>query len=373
MQMSDRIASCPVVSATLVVAVFLSPLFVRAEGWQKVESADALLKDLGVWDAEAWNRRAGGVWVDPNTSDVYLNVADRPIYKSTDGCKTWKQWGPDWLNGKMNRSTALGVDHPYRGRLLVYGKHGASGWTLDNGKTWKKLPSNLVHGDTNWAAEVPTVIVAHGDHGKYSVTVDGGKTWHRNGTIGRYMSIGYDCLGLVDEETMVVAKGLVRIKWGQPRKPESGIYVTDNLIGPWDYEKDFQKVSDLTPLGSNPHHWGKRMYWAAAEGVIVSESGKDWKVHGTAIPNARYLLFGCTEQEIFVMNDEACFVSADGAQTWTRIAPAFLIADGAFKADTEDLGDSSLSIGWDPAGGIVYATPLNGSLYRFDYGESMSK
>jgi len=31
------------------------------------------------------------------------------------------------------------------------------------------------------------------------------------------------------------------------------------------------------------------------------------------------------------------------------------------------MGDGSLSIGWDPVGGIVYASPLNGSLYRIRY------
>lgn len=348
-------------------AIVSNPVVLKAGDWEKFESVDALLKELDVWDAPAWNRRAGGVWLDPNTSDVYLNVAAKPVYRSTDGCTTWKQWGPDWLNGKMNRSTALGVDHPYRGRMLLFGKHGASGLTLDNGKTWQKLPSNLVHGDTNWAADVPTAIVAHGDHGKYSATIDGGKTWHRNGTIGRTGSIGFPCLGLVDVKTMVVAKGLVRVKWGQPLVPTSGIYVTTNLIGPWDYDRDFEKVSDLTPIGSNPHHWENRMYWAAIEGVIVTKDGRDWKVHGTPVPNARYLLFGRTEQEVFVMNDEACHVSTDGAKTWKKVAPVFLIADGAFKAERGNLGEGSLSIGWDPAEGIVYASPLNGSLYRFDY------
>jgi hypothetical protein len=352
----------------LAFAAASSPMTLSAGEWEKIGSADALLRKLGVWDAPAWNRRAGGVWVDPNTGHVYLDVAAKPIHRSTDQGKTWTQWGPDWLTGKLNRSTALGIDHPYRGRMLLYGKHGASGLTLDNGKTWKRLPSNLVHGDTNWAADVPTVIVAHGDHGKYSATVDGGKTWHRNGTVGRYKGIGYACLGLVDEKTMVVAKGLVRIKWGQPRKPESGIYTTTNLIGPWDYEKDFKKISDLTPLGSNPHHWGKRMYWAAVEGVITSENGKDWKVHGTPIRNARYLVFGRTEKDMLVMNDKGCHVSADGAKTWKEVAPAFTIADGAFKADPKDLGDGSLSIGWDPIHGIIYASPLNGPLYRLDYG-----
>jgi len=354
-------------SLTVAFAIALAPPRLSAEEWQKVDSVDKLLKELGVWDAPAWNCRAGGVWVDPNTSGVYLDVAGKPIYRSTDGCKSWSQWGPDWLTGKLNRSTALGIDHPYRGRMLLYGKHGASGMTLDGGNTWKQLPQDLVHGDTHWAAEVPTVIVAHGDHGRYSATIDGGMSWHRNGTIGRYMSIGYDCLGLVDEKTMVVAKGLIRIKWGQPRKPESGIYITNNLAGPWDYEKDFEKVADLTPLGSNPHHWGDRMYWAAVEGVIISGNGRDWKVHGKALPNVRYLLFGRVEEEILVMNDEACYVSIDGAATWIKVAPAFLIADGAFKADAKDLGDGSLSIGWDPKGRIVYASPLNGSLYKVEY------
>ena len=355
---------------TSALALAACPASLGAAEWQKVESADALLKELGVWDAPGWNRRAGGVWVDPNTSDVYLDVAARPVYKSTDRGKTWTGWGPDWLTGKLNRSTALGIDHPYRGRLLLYGKHGASGLTLDGGKTWKRLPQNLVHGDTNWAADVPTVIVAHGDHGRYSATLDGGQTWHRNGTVGRHKGIGYACLGLVDEKTMVVAKGLVRIKWGEPRKPESGIYVTNNLVGPWDYEKDFEKVSDLTPLGSNPHHWKGRMYWAAVEGVIVSEDGRNWKVHGAPVSNVRYLVFGRTEKKMLVMNDRGCHVSSDGAGTWKKVAPAFLIADGAFKADPKDLGEGSLSIGWDPKSGIIYASPLNGSLYKAEYGVS---
>ncbi|MCG8584991.1 MAG: hypothetical protein MI757_09795 [Pirellulales bacterium] len=357
----------------LAAAITATTVSTNAADWEKVESVDMLLKDLGVWDAKPYSRRAGGVWVDPNTSDVYVDVARKPIYRSTDGCQNWTQWGPDWLTGKLNRSTALGIDYPYRGRMLLFGKHGKSGLTLDGGKTWKELPGELVHGDTNWAAKVPTVIVAHGDHGKYSATTDGGKTWHRNGAVGRYGSIGYDCLGLIDENTMLVARGLVRVKWGDPWKPVSGIYTTTNLIGPWDYEKDFTKVSGLTPLASNPQHWDSRMYWAAVEGVIVSENGKDWKVHGTPIPNVRYLVFGRSENEMLVMNDKACYVSTDGAESWKRIAPVFLITDGAFKAKPGDLRQSSLSLGWDPKGKVVYASPLNGSLYRTQYSPKSSE
>ena len=35
-----------------------------------------------------------------------------------------------------------------------------------------------------------------------------------------------------------------------------------------------------------------------------------------------------------------------------------------------DQGEASLSIGWDPINGTIYASPLNGSLYRFDCGMS---
>ncbi|KPK43940.1 MAG: hypothetical protein AMK72_12690 [Planctomycetes bacterium SM23_25] len=103
------------------------------------------------------------------------------------------------------------------------------------------------------------------------------------------------------------------------------------------------------PDARPPTFWG--MGWNTIWSVLFE--------HGTAIRNARYLVFGRTEKDMLVMNDKGCYVSANGAKTWKEVAPVFGIADGAFKAQPGELGEASLSISWDPIRGIIYAFPLN--------------
>ncbi len=365
-------------------ALAISSAAVHAAEWEKVESVDALVRELRVWDEKAThNQRAGGVWVDPRSGDVYVGIAHRPIHRSTDQGATWKQWGPDWLTGKLHYPTGLGIDHPYRGRILFFGKHGTSGLTLDDGKTWLKLPKNLVNGDTDWASDVPSVFISFGDHGKTNMSIDGGKTWHKNGIV-KGKSLGFFHMGLIDGKTMLVATGEEGLEVvtgtldGQPvaftpryiqnkklvvTDAQShyfkGIYTTTNLLGPWDYARDFTKISDLNPIAPNPLHWDNgRMYWAAVEGLLVSEDGLDWRVHSDGVKNVEWVVFGKTEKDILVLDEaKTPFITSDGGKTWRKVAPAF---------DVDQPWDST-TFGWDPVNKLIYASPANYSLYRIRY------
>ena len=377
----------------VVLAISSAPVF-TAE-WEKVESVDALARELGVWDetdgprVRVHLRRAGGVWVDPRSGDVYVMIAGRPIFRSTDQGETWRQWGPDWLTGQTNMATGIGIHHPYRGRMLLFRKHGVSGLTLDDGETWQRLPNELVHGDTDWESDVPSVFISHGDHGANNMSIDGGETWHRNGTIGRTGNIGFFHLGLIDGETMLVASGArgrdavrVDLVTGTiddqpvtvtPREIENrelavtdaqhhsfqGIYTTTNILGPWDYAGDFTKISDLTPIAPNPIHWDNgRMYWAGVEGLLVSDDGLEWRVHSDGVKNVLWVMFGTTEQDILVVDrSKTPFLTSDGGKTWRQVAPAFDIR--------HRFGVSAF--GWDPINRLIYVSQLAGSLYRIRY------
>ena len=241
-----------------------------------------------------------------------------------------------------------------------------------------------MHGDTDWASDVPSIFISHGDHGKTNMSIDGGKTWHMNGTVNG-KSIGFFHMGLIDGKTMLVATGEEGLELvtgtldGQPvaftpryiqnkklvvtdarRHSFKGIYTTTNLLGPWDYAKDFTKISDLNPIAPNPIHWdGGRMYWAAVEGLLVSEDGIDWRVHSDGVKNVRWTMFGMTEKDILVLDKSMTpFLSSDGGKNWRKVAPAF---------DVKHRWDWADTFGWDPVKRFIYASQPNGSLYRVRY------
>jgi hypothetical protein len=120
------------------------------------------------------------------------------------------------------------------------------------------------------------------------------------------------------------------------------------------------RVADFTVCGPRPVHFGKNLYWATTQGVIVSSNGSDWTLTGLG-PMKIYCgpYFGSTEEEFMVVTDKAFVATQDGGKTWRELAPMFR-APGVFHPDlhVQDY------YGWDAKRKILYATGLSTDVYQ---------
>src|SRR5215469_14739981 len=79
-----------------------------------------------------------GVVVDHASGDLYIDLSDKGLFRSTDQGKTWKKHGPT-IKGRTEWPGCLAFDPSGKTRTLllalVYG--GPVGASADAGETWK--------------------------------------------------------------------------------------------------------------------------------------------------------------------------------------------------------------------------------------------
>lgn len=135
--------------------------------------------------------------------------------------------------------------------------------------------------------------------------------------------------------------------------------LSDGILFSADFAATWSRVADFKPLGASPVHHGKRLYWAASAGVIVSDNGREWSLLGSPLTNANWgPCFGASEQELLVVNDKGVQASYDGARTWTRVAPP---PPGVWLGDRRTVG---IAFAWDPVNRIIYAAHSGSGCYR---------
>jgi photosystem II stability/assembly factor-like uncharacterized protein len=114
---------------------------------------------------EVWS-----VWVDPkNESNVYIGTA-YGVYKSADGCESWKQVYKGFISSVI-------VDHSNSAVLYCTTEEGVFKST-DSGESWKR--TGLSIGRIRTISQHPknsnTLFVGTEYHGMYTTT-DGGRIW----------------------------------------------------------------------------------------------------------------------------------------------------------------------------------------------------
>jgi photosystem II stability/assembly factor-like uncharacterized protein len=316
-----------------------------ADDWTNI--SDAFCKQIGAFDGPSFNRRTSGIAVDPTSGRVFMLLCGRGLYASDDHGDTWARFKDNPVTGRCETGFAINMHYPFTGRMLVAVLEGKCAMTVDGGDTWQTLADigrNFDYIDADWSTPRPQVLFAlrhEADWGHY-LSTDGGTSWTMVEQGGRTSKLG-----------VISATTLVKADSAAP-----GVFRSTDLGRTW------QKVAEHRVYGCRPVHFGKRLYWAAEEGVIASDDGAEWRLHGSPLAGATWgPYFGRTEKELMVVTAEGFHVSTDGAATWKRVAPYFDMPDsGGGRGFSKDATLRHFS--WDAAGGFLYGSRLAASAYR---------
>jgi hypothetical protein len=283
-------------------------------------------------------RHSQGIAVDPTTGNLYLYVRGA-LSISKDQGETWTALSCP-ITGPAETGFSFNLDYPFTGRMALFTHDGKNGMTLDGGTTWQvftPFKREYDFGDLDWNAPTPTVIFA-AVHEPWSraLTTDGGKTWASvdpdiKEQTGRCIRVG-----VFDAKTLLMG-----------RSDADGVSISRDGGMMW------TKTADFRPLGSRPIHYGPRLYWAAAGGVMSSDNGADWKLVGSPLANATWgPYFGKSEEEMMVVSDTGIFITLDAAKTWKKAADYPLAVTGK----KYDQNATHMHFGWDPIHNVIYVS-----------------
>jgi photosystem II stability/assembly factor-like uncharacterized protein len=288
-----------------------------------------------------------GVVVDHASGDVYINLSDKGLYRSTDQGKTWKKHGPV-VKGRTEWPGCLQFDpHSMKPRLLMALVYGSPvGVSADTGEHWKFMDNKSSHVDwcaLDWSDPDAAFVLAlkHESGGLLLASHDGGKTFT---DVGK----GYGPAWVFDDKTAVVAE----MKTKDRPKPR--------LLRTTDGGKTFDPVGDYTATAL-PKSRGGALYWLV-EGSLLStnDEGKTW-TKLSDLKDGRYgPVFGKDAKQMFVLTKDGIVESTDGGASWGK----------AVALPKELKGWSPLTwIDYDPKGDVLYVMKMTSDLYRMTRGK----
>jgi photosystem II stability/assembly factor-like uncharacterized protein len=281
------------------------------------------------------------IWVGTgeNVGGRHIGYGDG-IYKSTDGGKTWKNFGL-----KNSEHLSKIIVHPTNSDILWVASQGplwSSGGergvykTIDGGKTWKRTL-----GDEEWVGATDLLIDPRNSKVLYAAT------WQRHRTVAGYMGggPGTSIYKSIDGGNSwdKLSNGLPKSNMGKiglaisPQEPDviyaaieldrrkGGVYRSTNQGASW------SKMSDVVSGGTGPHYYQElyasphkfdEIYLANNYMLISSDGGKTFKQmneeekhvdnHAVAFKkdDPNYILVGC---------DGGLYESFDNTKNWKFI------------------------------------------------------
>jgi hypothetical protein len=279
-----------------------------------------------------------GIAVDPTTGNLYLYVRGS-LSISKDQGETWTPL-PCSITGPTETGFSINLAYPFTGKMAIFTHDGKNGMTLDGGATWQvfePFKREYDFGDIDWNSATPGVIAA-AVHEPWSraISSDGGKTWKSVDADIKEQTGRCIRVGLFDARTMLLG-----------RSDADGVSISHDMGATW------TKTADFRPLGSRPVHYGAKAYWNSAGGVMTSDNGADWKLVGTAQPNATWgPYFGKSEDEMMVVSNTGIFLTLDAAKSWKKVADYPL----ALTHQKYDKNSTHMHFAWDPIHDIVYVS-----------------
>jgi photosystem II stability/assembly factor-like uncharacterized protein len=288
-----------------------------------------------------WPGNTAGVAVDRTRGTLYVDVCNVGLWQSADHGQTFQRVAPGQISGRCEFGCALNCD-PAGGRLACLLLDGKGGLTLDGGLTWQPfapMGRNWDYGAVDWSDPRARAIFAarHESDGETYVSADAGASWR---FIGKHPE--FTSLGIFDARTLVAGTA-------------SGILRSTDAGETW------TNISALHPAGRLAVYFNGATYWLAAEGLIVSrDKGATWQTLGAPVDAGWGPLFGKDAQHIVVADFQGFLQSADGGQTWRRLAPLPPFAGGLVPK----LPGQFLGIAWDPNANLLYASRMGSAAYR---------
>jgi hypothetical protein len=283
-----------------------------------------------------------GVTIDHATGDVFVDVSDRGIFRSSDQAKTWQQVGTR-LKGRTEWPGCLQLDPTGKTRrlmtALVYGEPIAV--LADPGAAWRFLDGKSAHVD--WFAgdwtdpEMKLVLtLKHESGGLLLVSRDGGKKFEEVGK-------GYGPAWVFDDHTAVVAEAKTK------DRPKPGLLRTT------DAGRTFKPCGTYTTQAL-PKWRDGTLYWLVDGALLrTADQGETWQEVGR-IADGRYgPIFGKDDRQLFVLTREGIRASSDGGATWSKPI--------ALPPDLKNVSPLTW-IEYDPQHELLYAMKMGSELYQ---------
>ena len=321
-----------------IVLLSLTPTFASAD-WEK--ATDGFAKKEG-----AGYGGLCGVAVDRTNGNLFLNVSDKGIYRSTDQGATFAPFAQPF-KGRTEWPGCMTFDPTGKtNRLmiaLVYGSPILMGEA--DGKAWTTLDKESVHVDwcaADWSQSGLKFLLAfkHESGGMLLRSVDGGKKFDE---IGK----GYASAWVFDEKTAVAMQAKTK------DRPQPKLVRTTDTGATWTAVADFNSVA--LP------RWNEgKLYWIVDSGMIVSsDQGATWAKISDLKDAKLGPVFGKNAGQFFVLAKSGVLESNDFGKTWAAPIPL----------PTEMKGWSSLTwLDYDPINDILYTMKMTSELYRFRRG-----
>jgi hypothetical protein len=285
-----------------------------------------------------------GVLVDHRNGDVYLDLSDRGIFRSTDQGKSWQRVGAE-IKGRTEWPGCLMLDPVGgTGKMVVAVVYGGPIAVRPNAQSsWTFLDKKSQHIDwcaVDWTDPDLRLIFAlkHESGDLLIVSRDSGKSFDEVGK-------GYGPAWVFDRKTAVVAEAKSKAK-PMPR-----------LLRTTDAGKTFEPGPAYTARAL-PRWHGGTLYWLV-EGALIAttDQGESWKKVSDLKDGRFGPVFGKDGKHLFVLTGAGIVESTDGGATWAR---ALALPKGFG-------GVSVLSwMEYDPVHDVLYVMKMGSDLYRLE-------
>lgn len=284
-----------------------------------------------------------GVVVDHRTGDVYVNVSERGLFRSTDQGKSWKRVGEAALKGRTEWPGCLLLDPTGKSRrLLVATVYGGPVVVLNtDGKERRVMHPASAHVDwcaADWSDPVMKFVLAlkHESGGLLIASTDGGKSFHN-------VSKGFGPAWVFDDKTAVVAGAKTRER-SEPA-----------LLRTTDGGKSFKPCGAYTAQALPKWHEGT-LYWLVKGALLTTKDrGETWKKL-SAVKDGRYgPIFGKDARRLFVLTGAGIVESTDGGASWAKPIPVPKALGGIGALTWME---------YDPVHDVLYVMKMGSLLFR---------
>jgi photosystem II stability/assembly factor-like uncharacterized protein len=286
-----------------------------------------------------------GVVVDHKTGNVFINLSDKGIYRSTDQGKSWVRLGKKDVQGRTEWPGCLMLDPVGDGKKLVTALVYGAPITIspDGGKTWKSMHGKSTHVDwcaVDWTDPDMKFVLAlkHESGGLLIVSRDGGKSFEE---IGK----GYGPTWIFDGQTAVVAEAKSKTK------PKPGLLRTT------DGGKSFRPCAAYHAQAL-PRWKDGTLFWVVDGAFITStDTAKTWEKRSDLKGGRFGPIFGKSGKHLFVLTNAGIVESSDAGATWSAPIPL-----------PKELGGVS-PLTWmefDPIHDVLYVMKMGSELYKLE-------
>lgn len=243
------------------------------------------------------------------TGDVYVQVLNQGMWKSSDKGATWSRVDGGTVGGLAVMGPAIDIDQDNPSRLAVWSLDGNAAWT--DGTAWRTMASqgrNWDFGATDWATPAPQTMIAakHEANGEVYLSTDGARSWKLLAITvvasGSWPPPPFAMVGVMDAKTLIYGNG-------------DGIYRSS------DTGLTFQRVADFNVQTRVPVLFKGVFYLGGANGLIRSaDKGASWQRQGSPLDMWLGPFFGSDENHIAAVTLSGIYLSNNAGASWSKAA-----------------------------------------------------